>query len=624
MANLIQIKRSLTTAVPGSLANGELAYTANGDVLYIGSNGGVVAIGGKRAPGTLTANQALVANATSGIDKVIVANLQPDYIYANGASGTTGQILTSNSTGGVYWGASPSGSLEGLSDTSITSPTDGALLLYDTGTSAWRDATMSGDATINDTGALTLATTGVGAASYGDANTVATFTVDAKGRLTAAGSADINHDTLLNFSADEHVAHSGVTLTAGSGLTGGGTIAASRTFNVGAGVGVTVNADDVAVNPGNGITANSTGTHVNVSGDSSLVANSTGLFVVDSTLSIATSQLTGDITLGTQTSGNYVATVSGGNGLTGSGTGEGSTPTLAVGAGNGITVNADDVEVNVSGDSSLVANSTGLFIDDSTLSIATSQLTGDVALGTQTSGNYVATVSGGNGLTGSGTGEGSTPTLAVGSGNGISVSADAVAVTGSSTITVNATGVHVNPVLSLTDLTLSGNLDVNGTLTTIDTQNLSVNDSIIELARNNAADSLDIGFYGTYNDGTERYTGLIWDTSSDVFELFANTTAEPTTTVDTGGTGYTTASLKAYLQSGGLVSNSSVVNITANSSLSVAIAANTLSLSSVSDQDILVGNSTGGLVSLGLGTSGYVLQSNGTALVYDTLDGGTF
>ena len=36
-------------------------------------------------------------------------------------------------------------------------------------------------------------------------------------------------------------------LTAGSGLTGGGTLEADRTFNVGAGTGITVNADDVAI-----------------------------------------------------------------------------------------------------------------------------------------------------------------------------------------------------------------------------------------------------------------------------------------------------------------------------------------------------------------------------------------
>jgi hypothetical protein len=42
----------------------------------------------------------------------------------------------------------------------------------------------------------------------------------------------IDHDALLNFDADEHVAHSSVTLTAGVGLSGGGTIAASRTFDL--------------------------------------------------------------------------------------------------------------------------------------------------------------------------------------------------------------------------------------------------------------------------------------------------------------------------------------------------------------------------------------------------------
>ena len=43
MANLIQIKRSETTATPGSLANGELAWAANGNILYIGDFGdGVV------------------------------------------------------------------------------------------------------------------------------------------------------------------------------------------------------------------------------------------------------------------------------------------------------------------------------------------------------------------------------------------------------------------------------------------------------------------------------------------------------------------------------------------------------------------------------------------------------
>jgi hypothetical protein len=109
--NLIQIKRSATTNAPSSLNPGELAYsnaTGGTGVLYIGSTDGstVVPIGGVRNPGTLTANQALVANSTSGIDKVYTGNLQVNYIEANGAGniGTAGYILTSGgSTSNVYW-----------------------------------------------------------------------------------------------------------------------------------------------------------------------------------------------------------------------------------------------------------------------------------------------------------------------------------------------------------------------------------------------------------------------------------------------------------------------------------------------------------------------------------------
>ena len=49
------------------------------------------------------------------------------------------------------------GTLAGMSDTTITSPNDAALLLYDTGTSKWRDADMAGVATIDDVGAMALA-----------------------------------------------------------------------------------------------------------------------------------------------------------------------------------------------------------------------------------------------------------------------------------------------------------------------------------------------------------------------------------------------------------------------------------------------------------------------------------
>lgn len=51
---------------------------------------------------------------------------------------------------------------------------------------------------------------------------------------------EIVHDDLSGFVANEHVDHSAVTLTAGVGLSGGGTITTSRTFDL----------EDTAVAPG--------------------------------------------------------------------------------------------------------------------------------------------------------------------------------------------------------------------------------------------------------------------------------------------------------------------------------------------------------------------------------------
>ena len=406
MANLIQIKRSLTTATAPSLANGELAFTANGDHLFIGSNGASITIAGKFNPGVLTANQALVANGTSGIDKIITANAVVTTLTANGSTGTAGQVLNSNGTV-AYWADPASSSF-----------------------------TIAADSGTSDT-----------------FNTGETLTFVGGNGLTTT------------------VSNNQITIDATAGTDGG------------------------------------------------LASNATGLFVV---------------------------------------------------AGSG-----------------LVTNSTGVH---------------------------------------------------VGSANGINVQADTVGLTTGSTLTVNSAGVHVNSALSITDLSLSGNLTVLGTLSTIDTTNLTVQDSMIELANGNATtDILDIGFYGQYGSGGQKYTGLFRDATDGIYELFDGTTQEPTTTVDKANGFYRLATLRAYLNSGGLVSNATNIALTANSTLAVGITANTLTLSTplgvasgglglstITTGAILVGNGTGAATLLAAGTDGFVLQSNGTSVVYGTLDGGTF
>lgn len=52
------------------------------------------------------------------------------------------------------------------------------------------------------------------------------------GTSLTSDDANIDHDALSNFVADEHVDHTAVTLTAGDGLSGGGDISASRQFDL--------------------------------------------------------------------------------------------------------------------------------------------------------------------------------------------------------------------------------------------------------------------------------------------------------------------------------------------------------------------------------------------------------
>jgi len=102
------------------------------------------------------------------------------------------------------------------------------------------------------------------------------------------------------------------------------------------------------------------------------------------------------------------------------------------------------------------------------------------------------------------------------------------------------------------NVTVTGDLTVNGDTTTVNTATLSVEDPLIILASgNNGADSIDIGFYGLYDTSGSQdlFAGLFRDANdSGKFKLFKDLQAEPTTTVNTSGTGYAVATLVANIE----------------------------------------------------------------------------
>jgi hypothetical protein len=557
--NLIQIKRSLNTANPVSLANGELAYTANGDVLFIGSNSTVVAVGGKRVPGILTANQAIVVNATSGVDKVIVANLVPTKISANGSQGTGGQVLAVDGGGNVYW-STPTSGVAGL-DTQVQFNDGGAL---------------AGDAglTYNKTTDTLIIGGAVNVGSNVVVNTSTTFIGNSTVNSTHTSS-------LVQVANSTNTAN----LTA-IGLTIGTTVVNTSTVSVG---GYTVNstlANVAAINVVN--QTNTTTLYVATSANvgTAVVANATGVWT------------TGTVN---------AATLSTGATFTANSTLVNAAAINVTGAVNTATIYATTT-ANIA--SAVLANSSGLFVSGNTK-------LGDSSADTiDTQGSF---------------------------SNNIMPSANVTFNIGSNLMRFNE--IHASNVHSVSgyfdgSVQISGNLVVAGNLVTTNVQSVIISDPMIYLAGNNySSDLVDIGFVGNYNDGaTNRHTGVVRHAATDEYYVFKNYTPEPTTNIiNVADPSFVLSTINGYLKSGGLVANATHVAITANSTVNVSIVANSITLStplaatsggtglaSYTSGDILVANTGNALSKLALGSSGYVLQSNGTAVVYDTLDGGTF
>ena len=232
----------------------------------------------------------------------------------SGLAATATILATTRTIGGVSFNGSANISLPGVNGAGNQDTTGNAA----TATLA-TNVTITDNESTNENNAIIFTAGGDvdggnlglesdGTLTYNPSSGLLTATGFA-GLVGTASQGSINHDSLLNFVADEHIDHSSVSVIAGTGLSGGGTITTNRTLNI-----------DISeysdVNPTNGdklLTLDSDGATEQLSTIASLATlfSGTNLTASNSVISVDDAFLKNnadDTTSGTITSGGFTTT----------------------------------------------------------------------------------------------------------------------------------------------------------------------------------------------------------------------------------------------------------------------------------------------------------------------------
>lgn len=159
------------------------------------------------------------------------------------------------------------------------------------------------------------------------------------------------------------------------------------------------------------------------------------------------------------------------------------------------------------------------------------------------------------------------------------------------------------------NLTLSGNLVVNGTTTTVNTSNFTTSDALIYLGEGNNANAVDLGFVASFDDGTYQHSGLAKDATDGVWKLFKGVTDEPTTTINFGQASYETLKLGGVAFSDGTQTKEGVPSQTTISSKTADY-----TLSSLSERDSMIEVDSSSAVTITVPPNSSVAYPVGTSI----------
>lgn len=290
---------------------------ATGNVGFVATAGNFNMSGSSQIAMTVASAAGFVRMAVGGVNRFWFTGTGAFAIGAAADRGTVGELFISQGNTTPIWG-------QAVTD----SYTDGSVTLPKIATQAAGTVLANVTAGVASPTAHALSTLAGSGLTY--TNVTGVMDVDDVALTALADQAD---DTFLANISGGAAPPTAVALTtlAGAGLTGG----ANAVLAVGAGDGIDVNADDVAV-------------------DVTDIIDNVSITEV-ATNNIQRAALTGAITASAGSNATLFDSGASGAGLTGGGT-----AILAVGAGTGITVNANDVAVDADVGRHIIADADGV------------------------------------------------------------------------------------------------------------------------------------------------------------------------------------------------------------------------------------------------------------------------